>query len=227
MAMSSEELVEVMEEVAGSFKGTVSVDETLWRITASAVANIPGVEHASVSIRRADGHIETLASTHSLVESVDELQYRLQEGPSYEAVTGGPLLMSGGLGADARWPRYGPEVGRLGIRSQLSVVLSHGRETLVLNLYSTVAESLEDVDGIAELFGIYVRAILGHAHDVENWIQAVDSRTLIGQATGILMARHQLTPGAAFDFLVRMSQTTNTKLRVIAADIVKTAAAKA
>jgi hypothetical protein len=43
----------------------------------------------------------------------------------------------------------------------LAVVLSQAPETLVLKLYSTVADSLEDVDGIAELLAIYVRAILG------------------------------------------------------------------
>jgi AmiR/NasT family two-component response regulator len=41
------------------------------------------------------------------------------------------------------------------------------------------------------------------------------------------MAGYQLSPAAAFDFLVRMSQTSNTKLRAIAAEIVQTAADKA
>jgi hypothetical protein len=108
----------------------------------------------------------------------------------------------------------------------LAVLLCHDSEMLGLNLYSTVADSLEDVDGVAELFAIYVRVILGHAHDAENWAKAVDSRTLIGQATGILMSQYQLAPTAAFDFLVRISSTTNTKLRVIAAEIVKTTVEK-
>jgi hypothetical protein len=225
--MTADKLVDVMEEVADSFQGTVSVDETLPRITSSAVANVPGAEYASISIRRADGFLETLAPTGPLALEADNVQYRLREGPCYEAVTGGPLLTSGGLGSDSRWPRYGPEVGRLGLRSQLAVLLSDGSETLGLNVYSTVADSLEDVEGVVELFAIYVRAILGHAHEAEHWVKALDSRTLIGQATGILMAGYQLSPAAAFDFLVRMSQTTNTKLRAIAAEIVQTAADKA
>jgi ANTAR domain len=227
VTMTAEELADLMEEVADSFEGTVSVDETLPRITSSAVQNVPGAEYASISIRRADGFLETLAPTDSLALEADKVQYRLREGPCYEAVTGGPMLISGGLGSDTRWPRYGAEVGRLGLRSQLAVLIFDGSETLGLNVYSTVAESLEDVEGIAELFAIYVRAILGHAHEAEHWVKALDSRTLIGQATGILMARYQLSPPAAFDFLVRMSKTTNTKLRAIAAEIVTTAAAKA
>jgi hypothetical protein len=221
--LSVQELVDVMEDVAESFDGTVSVEETLPRITASAVANVPGAEYASISIRRADGLIETLAPTGPLALRADQIQYRLKEGPCYETVLGGPQLTAGRLGSDSRWPLYGPEAGGLGLRSQLAVMLADDSETLGLNLYSTVAESLEDVDGVAELFAIYVRTILGHAHEVENWVKAVDSRTLIGQATGILMAKYHLAPTAAFDFLVRISQTTNTKLREVAAEIVKTA----
>jgi hypothetical protein len=81
MTMSADQLVDVMEEVADSFRGTVSVAETLPRITASAVANVPGAEHASISIRRADGVLETLAPTCPLARAADKIHYRLREGP--------------------------------------------------------------------------------------------------------------------------------------------------
>jgi hypothetical protein len=150
----------------------------------------------------------------------------LLEGPCYEAITGGPLLMSGLLGEDSRWPRYGPKAAQLQLRSQLAVLLSAEGRTVVLNLYSSKADALEDVDGIAELFGIYVRAILSTAQEAENWARAVDTRTLIGQATGIFMVRYRVSPTAAFNLLIRLSQTTNTKLRVVAAEVVQLSAEK-
>jgi AmiR/NasT family two-component response regulator len=39
---------------------------------------------------------------------------------------------------------------------------------------------------------------------------APDSRDVIGQAKGILMERHRITPAAAFAVLVQASQTTRT-----------------
>jgi AmiR/NasT family two-component response regulator len=53
---------------------------------------------------------------------------------------------------------------------------------------------------------------------VEELTRALESRTLIGQATGWVMARYGLSADAAFAYLVRQSQDTNTKLRIICAE---------
>jgi AmiR/NasT family two-component response regulator len=49
---------------------------------------------------------------------------------------------------------------------------------------------------------------------------ALGSRAVIDQAKGILMARHGLTPGAAFDVLSEQSQRSNRKLREVAEELV-------
>ncbi|WP_457738907.1 ANTAR domain-containing protein [Streptomyces rubiginosohelvolus] len=46
--------------------------------------------------------------------------------------------------------------------------------------------------------------------------QAVATRHQIGQAMGILMARHNITEGEAFNRLRRHSQNNNLKLREVA-----------
>ena len=55
--------------------------------------------------------------------------------------------------------------------------------------------------------------------------EALHSRTVIGQATGVLMATANLDPAEAFAELTRMSSHTNRKLRDIAAEVVATAGA--
>ena len=52
---------------------------------------------------------------------------------------------------------------------------------------------------------------------------ALASRHEIGMAQGILMERHGLDPERAFDQLVKMSNESNRKLRVIAVDLVEAA----
>ena len=52
--------------------------------------------------------------------------------------------------------------------------------------------------------------------------KALSGRTVIGQATGILMERFDLDPDRAFSVLSRMSQQKNVKLRVLAEQIVTT-----
>ena len=46
------------------------------------------------------------------------------------------------------------------------------------------------------------------------------SHKVIGPAIGILMERYQINENAAFEFLIRTSQTSNTKLRIVAAGVV-------
>lgn len=60
--------------------------------------------------------------------------------------------------------------------------------------------------------------------DIAGLRAALESRLVIGQAEGLLMAQHGLSPQAAFQVLVRLSQEGNVKLREVAAALVADAA---
>jgi AmiR/NasT family two-component response regulator len=53
-------------------------------------------------------------------------------------------------------------------------------------------------------------------------IEALSTRTVIGQATGIIMERYKLGPDAAFAVLLRTSSESNRKVREIAEQLVST-----
>lgn len=55
--------------------------------------------------------------------------------------------------------------------------------------------------------------------EVDQLQEAVESRDVIGQAKGVLMERFGITADEAFDHLVHISQTTNTKLHAVAVDL--------
>lgn len=57
---------------------------------------------------------------------------------------------------------------------------------------------------------------------VETLEEALETRTIIGQAPGILMERFGLCAEEAFGYLRRRSNTENVKLHDIAAEIVRT-----
>jgi AmiR/NasT family two-component response regulator len=52
--------------------------------------------------------------------------------------------------------------------------------------------------------------------EVDQLHEALASRDVIGQAKGIVMERHGIGAEEAFDRLVRISQSTNTKLGSVA-----------
>jgi AmiR/NasT family two-component response regulator len=60
------------------------------------------------------------------------------------------------------------------------------------------------------------------AQTEENLRSALVTRTLIGQAQGILMERLKITPDQAFGLLSRLSQQSNIKLREVARLLVQT-----
>ena len=102
-------------------------------------------------------------------------------------------------------------------------MFSTGRSLGALNLYGRdkSAFTSDDIeDGVA--LAAHVAVALAGAQQVENLERAVGNRTIIGQATGILMERFDLTSDRAFGALTRLSQQQNVKLRQVARQIVET-----
>lgn len=211
-----------METLGRTLNSPHQVDTALEVLTQGAVQAIPGADHASISVRHKDGTLETVAPTDPLIRELDATQYKLQEGPCYEAATDAAFTATFDLERDPRWPRYGPIAAAAGIHGQLGVYLSTtSGDRLALNVYASEpydfsAESIE----VAEVFASHASVAMGFVHTVENLAKAVGSRQAVGQAVGIIMERYQIDEARAFDFLVRSSQQANVKLREVAADVV-------
>jgi len=61
-----------------------------------------------------------------------------------------------------------------------------------------------------------VENLSGRTRQVENLSAALETRKMIGQAVGVLMAQYQIDEDRAFEFLVRVSRDGNIKLRDVA-----------
>jgi AmiR/NasT family two-component response regulator len=97
-----------------------------------------------------------------------------------------------------------------------------------LNLTTTHAEAFDPLDeALLELFTHALSTAINHAyrhqqarHLVDQLGHALDNRDVIGQAKGLLMARHRCGPEEAFDHLRKASQHSNIKLHDVAARLV-------
>ena len=198
------------------------VDTTLANITAAAVEVLPDVQASSITVKHADGRLETVAPTHDFLLEVDAAQYELQEGPCYEAAVDTVHITSPNLSADERFPRYAPVALRAGVRAQAGVRLfdtpsSNG----ALNLYSGRVGSFTDLGVLSQLFAHQSAVALDYARQVDQLQEAVRSRQLIGQAVGIVMERYSVDEARAFGFLTRLSNDQNLKLRLVAERLVQ------
>ncbi len=211
-----------MDTLARTLHHQAQDGEALVALTAGAVDAIPGATSASISVRHADGTLETLAPTDPLISELDAHQYELREGPCYEAVTQETLHVTFELGRDLRWPRYSPVAAGLGIRAQLAVLLtSNNGSRSALNVYADEQCSFDaDSVKVAELFASHASVAMGFINTVETLHRGMRTRQTIGAALGIVMERYQIDHERAFQFLIRTSQDSNVKLREVANGIV-------
>jgi GAF domain-containing protein len=197
------------------------LDATLRRITAAAVEIIPDVEYASITVKHADGTLETVAPTDDVLCVLDAQQYALQEGPCYEAAVDTVHISSPDLEHDDRFPRYGAFAVERGVRAQAGIRLFDAPDSNgALNLYALRSGAFVDLESLDVLFAHQAATAIAYAMTITNLQQALASRQLIGEAVGMVMERYHLNEERAFAFLIRTSSTSNVKLRDVAEELV-------
>jgi GAF domain-containing protein len=202
----------------------VNTDQMVQHIVETALVAID-CNAAGVMLVHGDKRIETAAFTDDSVKRADLLQLELHEGPCLSAMAGGDHFRIDNTTTDQRWPRWSAGVAEFGIRSVISVWLANGDRKPVgsLLLYSHKINAFDDEDvAIARILGAHAAIAVRRLRRDEAIERAIDSRTLIGQAEGVIMSKYQVTADQAFAALTRCSQAANRKLRDIAAEVVRT-----
>lgn len=221
-------IAESLAKAAQTIDASHDLESTLDSIVHTAVQSLPGIDHVGISIAYRSGQVETKAGTDQLVWELDALQYALREGPCAHAIDVEPVTVANHLRHDQRWPNYVPRAVRLGVRAQIGLRLFVEEETLGgLNLYATETDVIDpDVVHIAELFAAHAALALGRARRESQLSEALVTRKVIGQALGIVMERYEISEERAFQFLVRVSSSSNIKLRDIALELIESANSK-
>src|SRR4051794_11093766 len=214
--------------LAGIMLGDTQPEAVLRRACDATKAVIPGADDVSVTLIELD-RPRTAASSGELAARADHQQYAAGEGPCLDAArTGSPVLVPD-LAAEDRWPGYVPAGLEAGVRGSLSVPIEVPNVVGALNIYAREAAAFdEDVVGVAFDLGQYV-GIVANATDewnrastlAQQMQEAMESRGVIEQAKGILMAQRRCTAEEAFEMLVRLSQESHRKLRDVASALVQ------
>lgn len=225
MTANHPDLLSSLSRIVQSGSQPGARDATLAMMTAAAKDSIPGVDSVSITVKDSRGAYRTMAPTDQLSDDADWVQYDAGEGPCVDVASGEQMVYSGRIGNDGRYRRYGPRAADLGVVSQLAFEMYTADGTCgALNLYARSDDAFDDdARGLAELFAHQGAAAMGYAAKTREFDQALASRKVIGQAIGIVTERYNLDENAAFDFLARLSQTGNIKLRTLAAEIVESA----
>jgi AmiR/NasT family two-component response regulator len=74
---------------------------------------------------------------------------------------------------------------------------------------------------VADLLESHSELVINLTETIERLERALETRGVIGQAIGICIERYDITAEQAFQFLTRVSQDHNVKLRDVAARLVE------
>lgn len=212
-----------LAELVSTLTETNTLDATVEQVVRFARETVDA-DYAGLTIIKPRGKgFDTLAPTDQIVWDVDELQHELREGPCVQAATESRTLWSDDLRVDPRWPRWGPAAAERGIHSVLSIELhSQGERIGAMNLYGSGYSQFDREDALtARLFAYHAASALAADQREKHLELALDHRTAIGQAQGILMERFGISAEQAFNVLRRHSQDRNIRLKQIADDLIR------
>jgi GAF domain-containing protein len=188
-----------------------------------------GVEvHCGVTLKR-DKRALTVASSSAQAKLLDEVQYGFGDGPCLHAIATEQTTVIGDVRTDNRWPDYFAAVAEYGFYSMMGVPLILGDSGgAALNFYAREPntfgrEAVRIAEGYAAQASRTLQLALRlayRAETAEHLKRAMDSRTTIDLAVGIIMGQNRCSQDEAFNILKNASSSRNIKLREVAAGVV-------
>lgn len=206
----------------------LGLEDLLTRVARYAVHAIPGAEGAGLTLLEGD-RADLVVATATFVRDIDDIQYGLGQGPCITAAGDGQTVLSGSLGADGRWPRFGGRIARLGVHSVISLPLITPDGVVgAMNVYARPKNVFDDrAAELGQIFAVPAAIAVQNAHVLaqtqrltEKLQAALETRGIIDRAVGIMMARGGGTEEDALERLRALSQQEHRKLAVVAQQIV-------
>jgi transcriptional regulator with GAF, ATPase, and Fis domain len=215
----------LVAEAARSLQAEADSSDTMDLAVTLAVEVVQGAEDAAISLVHRSRTVETPAATSERAFKVDQIQYELQQGPCLSAIWEEEVVSCPNLESEDRWGEWAPRtVQETEIRSMLSFRMFTQQDRVgALSLYSTKPHAFTgaDIESGISLAAHTAIAVVTARHE-ENMDIALDSRSLIGQATGIIMVQYDIDAVRAFAVLKRISQHSNVKIHEVAAEMTRT-----
>jgi GAF domain-containing protein len=216
--------------------GQINFRETDFATVLAKVADlarrsIPAADEVSITLV-GPGGAHTAAFTGERAMIVDEWQYQQGHGPCLAAAAANITVTVADMAGDSRWPDWADHAIDAGVHSSISIGLPL-RDSVsgALNVYATKPQAFDgDAVVLAETFAGYAAVAIAnaHLHDgsaalADHTQAAMDSRAVIEQAKGIIMAERRCTSEEAFAILAKVSQYSGREIGDVAARLVTSA----
>jgi GAF domain-containing protein len=197
-------------------------------MTASCLSSQDDFVECGVTVLR-DKRPAVVASSDARAASLDEIQNGFGDGPCLTALRENTTILVPDLLVEERWHHYAEAALDHGVRSILAVPLDLADEAQgVANLYSRRPNGFSNQNILtAENFVANASRSLRLALSMarlkgvqDDLVAAMQSRTIIDMAIGVVMAQNGSSQDEAVRILTRASNSRNIKLRDVASTVV-------
>jgi GAF domain-containing protein len=211
---------------------TSDVDQFLHELAVLATREVADELCCGMTLRHRGRLPATAACTDPVAAQADEIQFQMGDGPSLHAMRHRERVHIPDTTRHDRWPRFCRHAMSVGIRSCLAVpLITNGEPEGALALYARRPFAFgPDETRRADRFARHASGALTLAlrmascEDLNDQLRSsIESRAVIDQALGVIMATEHCPQPKAFALLRTVSQNTNVKLRDLAATIVTSA----
>lgn len=174
------------------------------------------------------GRTITLASTDPAVDVMDERQYDNGDGPCLTAIRTGIITIVQDVEADARWPGFLRPVADAGYQSMMGVPLAlkepgnasinfYGKDPY---LFTPERQALAGAFAVMAAKALTMVLRLSAQAEDRRMGAALETRTPINTAIGIIMGQNQCSHDEAFEILRTSSNHQNIRISALAQHIV-------
>ncbi|MEP6853671.1 MAG: ANTAR domain-containing protein [bacterium] len=231
MTVSVADVHKALHELGSLRFGEMEVEDAMRSIVQTTHA-IFDVDAAGLMLADEEQHLRNVSVSDDRFAHLEDLQVRHGEGPCLSAYADKELVCAEDLNTDERWPTFSRAATQRGIHAVLASPIPFNQQPV-----GVVAVMSEDrhpwsPEGELALMAFTDLAALLIASMMHGQQQsalagqlqgALDSRTVVEQAKGVLMAQHGLTPREAYERLRAEARSKRRKLAEVAGEVVEAA----
>jgi GAF domain-containing protein len=228
MAVSIPDVRRALEELGKLRFGEMDVQDGMREIvrTTHTVFNVDG---AALMLTDDQHHLRNVAVSDERLAHLEELQVTHYEGPCIAAFDSRQLITVEDLAADSRWPLFAADAVAHGVRAVMASPIPYNQQPV--GVVAVVSEDSHPwtpegelaVMAFTDLAALLIASMMQASSQTElagHLQRALDSRTLIEQAKGILMAQEGVDARTAYQRLRAQARSSRRSLSAVSAEIV-------
>jgi hypothetical protein len=231
MTVSVHDVRHALKELGKLRFGEMRVEEAMHQIVQTTHA-IFSVDGAGLMLTDVGHQLRNAAVSDARMAHLEELQVRHQEGPCITAFEDKQLVGSEDLTAEPRWPSFSRDAVARGVRAVLASPIPYNQDAVgVVAVLSEqrhpwAPEAELALLAFTDLAALLIATMMMGEQQTELATQlqaALNSRAIIEQAKGVLIARQGIAAHAAYEQLRAQARAERRKLAAVCAELVRNA----